>query len=61
MLTADRAVSEKSWQANIIIIKKESSVLFLIKNDRIIPTMKHNYNNDDDFYKEDRGVSDSKS
>ena len=36
---AGRAVSEKSWQANIIIIiKTESSVLFLIENDWIIPT-----------------------
>ena len=36
---AGRAVSEKSWQANIIIIRKTgSSVLFLIENDQIIPT-----------------------
>ena len=36
-----KVISEKSRQANIIIIiirKIESSVLFLIKNDQIIPT-----------------------
>ena len=54
-LMAGRVVSEKSWQANIIITKKkkkkiESSLL-----------MKHNYNDDDDFYKEDIRVSNSKS
>ena len=36
---ASRAVSEKSWQANIIITKKKQSLpSFLIENDRIIPT-----------------------
>ena len=40
VLTAGRAISEKSWQANIIMTKKKQSLpsFFLIENDRIIPT-----------------------
>ena len=60
---AGRTALDELWQANITITKKKKkkSFVLLIENDQIILLMKHNYNDNDNFFKEDKRVSDNVS